>query len=287
MPIKLINMADTGAGKTGALASLAGAGYNLIGLDLDNGMEVLADVLTSAPGQALYGPEAYKRVKWKTLTEPMRSVGGLIQPKSATVWNRAVLAMEKFKGYRQITKEGKVEEVPEGDLGTINQWGNDTVFFLDTLSTLGTAANNFNLQMNGNLGKRRTSMEAARDIGTAQTSLDTFLQLVTDDSIQCHVILNTHVVFAKEDGSAIEMGYEGMRYCFPAAIGKALSPKIGKYFNHLLMTRREGTAQKIYTKGVAGAGLKSGSPSKVAMSYDIKDGLAKYFEAINGPLRPR
>lgn len=282
MPIKLINIGDTGSGKTGAICSLAGAGYRVVIADLDNGVEVIKDLLTaSAFG---YPAGARLNVKWKTITEPMRVVGGQIVPKAATVWQRTVDSLGKFSKYRELTADGSVSD-NEGSLGSIDTWGEDTVFVLDTLSTLGTAANNFNLMMNGNLGKKRTSMEEMRDIGAAQTQLDKFLQLVFDESIKCHVILNTHVIFAKEDGSNIEPGYEGLRYAFPAAIGKALSPKMGKYFNHMLMTKKEGLASRIYTRGLPNVGLKSGAPSKVAASYDAKDGLAKYFEAINGPLK--
>lgn len=281
MPIKLINIGDTGSGKTGAICSLAAAGYKVVIDDLDNGVEVLKDILT-APAFG-YAPAARLNIKWKTITEPMRVVGGQIVPKAATVWQRTVDSLGNFKMFKELNAAGEIVENP-GTLGAIDTWGEDTVYVLDTLSTLGTAANNFNLMMNGNLGKKRTSMEEMRDIGAAQTQLDKFLQLIFDESIKCNVILNTHVIFAKEDGSNIEPGYEGLRYAFPAAIGKALSPKMGKYFNHMLLTKKEGLTSRIYTRGLPNVGLKSGAPSKVAASYDAKDGLAKYFEAIQGPL---
>ena len=284
MPIKLINIGDTGSGKTGALASLAAAGYKLRIADLDNGVEALINMLTDP--KSPYPKHSIKNLRWKTFTEPMHILGGNIVPKAATVWNRTVEMMMNWKGDRYADEHGVTHESPPEDkLGSISSWGEDCVFVLDTLSTLGTAASNFNLMMNGNLGKKRTSMESMRDIGAAQEQLDKFLQLVFDESIRCNVILNTHVVFAKEDGSNIEPGYEGTRYAFPAAIGKAMSTKMGKYFNHMLMTRKEGTAQKIYTRGLPNVGLKSGAPLKVELSYDIKDGLAKYFAAIQGPLK--
>jgi len=38
---KMLFVGDSGAGKTGALASLAAAGYHLHIMDLDNGLDVL------------------------------------------------------------------------------------------------------------------------------------------------------------------------------------------------------------------------------------------------------
>lgn len=282
MPIKMINIGDTGSGKTGALASLASAGYRLAILDLDNGTESLVNLLTDP--KSGYPKEAIANIRWKTITEPMRVLGGNIVPRSATVWNRTTEMLDNWKGGKRALPSGEIVDAEE-PWGPIWNWDSSYVLVLDTLSTLGEASRNFNLMMNGNLGKKRTSMEEMRDIGAAQNQLDKFLQLVFDESLKCNVILNTHVIFAKEDGSNIEPGYDGTRYAFPSAIGKALSPKMGKYFNHMLYTKKEGTAQKIYTRGLPNVGLKSGAPLKVAVSYDVKDGLAKYFEAIQGPLK--
>lgn len=277
-PIKLINIGDTGTGKTGALASLAAAGYNVRVIDLDNGMEAVINLMTDPKSK--YPPEAVDRIRWRTVTEPMRVLNGIIAPKNATVWQTAMTMLETWKGDRRYDRETKQIVQTTDGLGNLGTWGPNDILVIDTLSTLGTAAMNFFLVLNGDLFKKRTSMEQMRDIGATQTMLDKLLQLVFDESVQCHVIINTHVVFAKEDGSNIEPGYEGLRYAFPAAIGKAMSTKIGKYFNHMLMTRKEGTQQKIYTRGLANVGLKSGAPLRVAASYGVENGLAEYFKAV-------
>lgn len=281
MPIKLINVGDTGAGKSSALLSLAAAGYQVRILDLDNGMDALIDLMTDP--KSPYPKHTIENIRWKTITEPMRAIGGNFVPKSATVWQRMTEMLENWKGDERTNADG--QRIPcEDKLGPVSSWGQDCICALDTLSTAGTAAMNFYLMMNGALGKKRSSMESMRDIGAAQDMLDKFLQYVFDTSIKCNFILNTHVVFAKEDGKNAEPGYDGPIFAFPAAIGKALSPKMGKYFNHLLLTKLEGSQRAIYTKGIPNIGLKSGAPLKVQARYDIKDGFAKYFEAIQGPL---
>lgn len=281
MPIKLINVGDTGSGKTGAILSLAAAGYKVRIADLDNGMEALVDLMTNE--KSPYPKHTLENIRWKTMTEPMRVIGGQFIPKSATVWQRMVENLENWKGDSRALASGEIISC-EDKLGPVSSWDAKTVFVLDTLSTAGTAALNFHLMMNGALGKKRTGHEGMRDIGAAQDMLDKLFQWVFDTSIKCNIILNTHVVFAKEDGKNPEPGYNGPIYAFPAAIGKALSPKMGKYFNHMLLTKKEGNAQRIYTRGIPNIGLKSGAPLRVAQSYDVKDGLAKYFEAIQGTL---
>ena len=66
---KMLLLGDSGAGKTGALASLAQAGYNLRILDLDSGVDVLRNLL---------GDNAAANVESVTLTDPMKPVLSLI-----------------------------------------------------------------------------------------------------------------------------------------------------------------------------------------------------------------
>lgn len=283
MPIKAIVMGASGDGKSTALASLCGAGFQVRLLDLDNGWAALRDILT-APSSP-YPKDSIKNLRWKTINETMRLIGGQIVPKSATVWSKAIDMCMNWQGDSRWDQEKNCAVLCEDKLGDMYNWGEEAVLALDTLSTLGTAANNFNLMMNGNLGKNRTSNEGRRDIGGAQAQLDKFLQFVSSDALKCNVILNTHTVQATEDGGSIPDNYEGTKYLFPAAIGKALGPNMGKYFNDLLLVKREGLQHKLFTRGVMNAKLKSGSPTRVAQVYDTKDGLAKYFEAC-GIRRP-
>ena len=53
--VKMLFIGPSGAGKTGALASLASAGYNLRILDMDNGLDVLANVLNDPKKPLLEG----------------------------------------------------------------------------------------------------------------------------------------------------------------------------------------------------------------------------------------
>src|SRR4051812_44359341 len=84
---KLLLMGDSGTGKTGALASLADAGFNLRILDFDNGIDALFNYLTDPKSK--YSKESSARVHYRTLTEQMRNVNGMLIPAKATVWREA------------------------------------------------------------------------------------------------------------------------------------------------------------------------------------------------------
>lgn len=277
----MIVLGESGSGKTAALASLLDAGYKLRVLDLDNGVEALLSLLTTPGGG--YAPEAVDNLRWRTLTETMWVMNGQIVPKAAKVWSTAVGMLPKWTGDERWDRaQGK--KVPCTDaLGDVGTWDENCILVLDTLSSLGTAARNFHLQMQGALAKNRSSMEGMRDVGSAQQLLELFLQLVFDANIKCHVIINTHLVYTKEDGRSPEPGFDGMLFAHPAAIGKAFSVKgIAKYFNHMLMARMVGPARRIYTKGLPNVGLKSGAPTKVKESYEQKTGLRQYFKDVLG-----
>lgn len=279
----MINLAESGAGKTSALASLLDAGFQVRVLDLDNGMESLINLLTDPASP--YRKDAISRLRWRTLTEPMRVLGGKIYPKQASVWPNAVGMLPAWKGdYRWDSERGeKVPTAPAEALGDISTWGEDCILVLDTLSSLGTAARNFHLQLQGKLVADRSSMDGMRDVGSAQNYLEQFLQIIFAENVKCHVVVNTHIVYTKEDGRSAEPGYDGALFAHPAAIGKAFSVKgIAKYFNHMLMTRDAAGQKKIHTKGVMNVGLKSGAPLRVKQSYGLKFGLAEYFRDVLG-----
>lgn len=277
MPIKLLMIGDNSAGKTCALASLASAGYNVRIANLDNGVDALKNILQG--DKSKYAKDSLQRLRYRTLTERMRSLQGRIMPASATVWQKTVELLDNFRDDRAFpSAEGYDKSFEEEKLGGVHKWTERDVFVLDTLSTLGMSAKYFYLSINGKLTEIRSGYDAQRDIGQAQDYVDTFLQLMFDANVKCHVILNTHIVYAKEDGSMPKQGSDEPVYGFPAAIGKALSPKMGKYFNNIFYIKRVGTGPgTIYTSTIGNIRLKNGAPLNLKPSYPAETGLADIF----------
>jgi len=253
----MLLVGDSGSGKSGALASLANAGYNVRVLDLDNGLDVLKNVLM-APGSK-YKPDAIDRVSFETITDPMRNVNGRLIPSKASVWQRTVGMLSSWKS-------------GDEDLGPVASWGPNDVLVLDSLTMLSTGALNFVLSVNARLGQQPHQS----DWYTGQQMIESLLQMLYDDGIKCNVIVNCHITYIGEE-NAPQRGY-------PNTLGKALPPKVGRYFNTVLMAATVGSGtnakRKILTQTSNVIELKNTNPLAVKPSYDIETGLAEYFAAV-------
>lgn len=275
-PIKLLFIGDSSSGKTGALASLAAAGYNLRILDIDKGTDILVNFLTD-PSSRYYkaDPESASRVDIVQVSDPMKSLNGLLTPAKAEGWQKATkLLMDWSDG--------------ETKLGPISSWGPNDILVIDSLSGLTKLALNFHLMMNGVLGKGRTQNEARRDIGAAQNYIRDLLELLYDDNVKCNVIMICHITAITDAGGApkVEDGkWEGIPTGYPASIGRALSPQIPRWFNNMLIMHRtnqgSSTKHEIFTSsqylGGQVVSAKTSAPLKVKQKYPIETGLADFF----------
>jgi AAA domain len=256
---KLLFVGDSGAGKTGALASLAAAGYNLRIIDLDNGLDVLANILSDP--QSKYGPEALSRVNYVTITDKMRNSGGKLMPSSATVWTRTMQLMQSWK-------DGEI------DFGPVTSWTSNEVLVIDSLTMLSNAALDFALSLQGRLGQH----PQLQDWGVAQNLIESFIKMLYDDAVKCNVIVNCHIKYMGEDN--------GPQRGYPNTLGKALPPIVGRYFNSILLAQSSGTGsalkRQIWTTPRGVVELKNTAPTRVAVSYPLETGLADYFKAVRG-----
>lgn len=264
---KLLLIGDSGGGKTGSLASLADAGYNLRILDTDNGLDVLRNLLDDP--KSPYKKDSIDRVEFRTLTDKMKSSGGRTVPVQAKVWQESMKMLDHWK-YDYSLPDGTIKTI---DLGPVNSWTEKEILVIDSLSSLSKSALKFILSLNGRLGQKPFQS----DWWDAQTLvLEGLLERLFDESLKCNVIVLCHVAFIGEEGGPLR-GY-------PNTIGKALSPKVGQYFNTALLAKSVGQGstikRKILTNTSGVIDLKNTAPLKVAQEYDIGDGLAKYFAAV-------
>src|SRR6185369_4873204 len=96
---KLLFIGDSSSGKTGALASLAAAGYKLRILDFDNGIDVLKHWLTHPNSSYLKtNPSCLDNVHYVTLTDPMKAAAnGKLYYTKAQAWARAMNLLYEWK----------------------------------------------------------------------------------------------------------------------------------------------------------------------------------------------
>lgn len=267
---KLLFIGLSGTGKTGALASLASAGYNLRILDLDNGVDVLKSLLSDP--KSSYEKGSLDRVRVKTLTEKMRLFGGKIVPANATVWNKIVETLSAW------TEDDGTK------LGSVLDWTENDILVVDTLTTLSNAAFNQVMALNGKLGNTISGYERQRMVWGAQDLVESFLQMICCDAVKCNVIVNSHIKYVedKEAPQPTSPDADRVKIGFPSAIGSALPPKISTYFNNILLARQQGDRRFIQTQTLGSALTKSQVPLSVKPSYPINTGLADYFKEIRG-----
>lgn len=241
---KMLMIGNNGAGKTGALVSLAEAGFNVNVLDFDNGVEIL---------KQLASPEARARIDVETHVDTYKQSGGKMVPAiPLTGLSGAMKVLDNWPG------KGKPTE-----------WGPETVFALDSLTMMGKFAMNHALSLNGRLGQQAQ----IQDWGQAMDIQENVCAMLYG-TLKCHVIVMAHITYIQPEGEVQQFGY-------PSALGSKLPPKIGSYFNHTLYVGETGFGQNkkkaIFTKSPSLVQTKTPAPGKVKDSYPLETGLADYF----------
>jgi len=251
---KMLLISNNGGGKTGALVSLAKAGYNLRIADTDNGTEILFQLLQDDPA-------ALARVDVETCIDKYSEQGGAMRP---TV---------PLTGFSKLAKV--LTNWPE--LGKPSTWGPRDILVLDTLTGAGRSIMNHTLSLAGKLATGQQPSQP--DWGHAMNLQENLLAGLY--SLPCHVIVCAHIVSIQPEGSPVSEG-------FPSALGNKLPQKVGSYFNSTLAIKSLGVGQAkvrtIITKDPT-LGCKTPAPGKVKDTYPLETGLADYFKDLFGPLK--
>lgn len=260
----VLMIGNNGSGKTGALASLALAGYKIRIADADNGHEILKNVLTPAKDRKLYSKftdaellAARARIDVETCQDFYTGKAGNLLPKlPLTGFSRLCKVLDDWPG-----------------LGKPAEWGTDTVLVLDSLTLAGRYTMNHVLNLNMHLGKPAQ----LQHWGAAMALQEDMVAMMTA-SFKCHIIVMAHIAFLDADGDIAKQG-------FPSALGNKLPPKIGSYFNSTLHADKTPQGDKIIrtvTKGLVNC--KTSAPGKVPSVLPLETGLADYFEVLFGKL---
>lgn len=265
--IHALCIGNNGSGKTGALAGLAAAGYNLRVLDYEGGFEILAQLLAG-------NDAALARVDVESFIDPYWSQPGTgaLRAKDSVAFPKSMQTLAKW-----------------GEYGSPTTWGLDTILVIDTLTSMGRAAMNHVFKMKGKLASlsEKDLHPSQPDWGDAMGLQENLLAMLS--GLPCHVIVNSHVTFLTPDGEAAQQG-------FPSALGSKLPPKVGGYFNHMLYFTKQGTGPNkqrgVQTKSASLVETKTSAPGKVKDFYPLdpakplEGGLRGYFADVLGSATP-
>lgn len=249
--VKLMYLGDSGTGKTGSLVSLVQAGYKLRILDLDNGLDILKAFIERDC------PEKLDSVDYETRRDKYK--GGPLGP----IVDGAPKALSQSMNLMNKWTDNSIPA----------QWGPDTVFVVDSLTGIGSAAFEWAKGMNPNVKDQRQWYR------TAQEAVDNFLSLLTSEAFNTNVVVIAHVKFQEDTTSGMLRGY-------PNSIGSAYNPFIATKFNNMVLARSEGTGstvkRSIYTIPTSQIDLKSSAPFKVEGKLPLESGLATIFSQLKG-----
>lgn len=245
--VKVLYIGDSGTGKTGSLAPLIGAGYKLRVLDLDNGLDALFQWTKKLH------PDRMGQVEYETRRDKYKiSAGQLVisgQPKAFT---DSLKLMEKWTD----------ESAP-------SEWGEDTIFVLDSLTALGKAA------FEWAKGMQPSAKDPRQWYFAAQQAVEDTIAALTSADFKTNVIIISHVSYTElQDGTT-----KG----FASSIGSALGPKLAKYMNTLILAEKSGSGSNvkrtIKTAPTTTIELKTPLPD-IGLSLPLETGLAEIFASL-------
>ena len=252
-PIKMLFIGDSGTGKTGALVSLVKAGYNLVILDFDNGLDILVNLLLEEPN----ADELLARVTYETCTDSLKAVNGTLVPNGQP------------KAYSKAMKLLSLWKTDDEDLGAATSWDKKTILVVDSLTFMSKAIFRYVDFINNFKDPRQT-------YGESMKLIENTLGLLYSDAVQCNVIITSHISYIEAE-NGVNKGY-------PSSIGKALSPTIPRYFNTVLQAKVTGAGaaakRTIRTVPDGSIDLKTAVvPGKLKPELPINTGLADFFKA--------
>jgi len=253
--VKMLLIGDAQAGKTGSLVSLVKAGYRLRILDFDNKLDVLKYYVKHEC------PDKIGNVEFRTIRDKFN-----ITPAGPVVLGTP-------KAFTDATKMLDNWKYGDTDLGRPESWGPDCILVIDSLSRLCDAAYDWRIPLTPK-GKGG-DFDGRAVYGDAQDAVEYLLAGLTSDSFRTNVLVICHVAY-------IEMP-DGTKKGFPQGVGKALSPKIPQYFPSSIQYTTRAGVRKINTVSTALIDLANPAPFAMESTYDIKDGLAKFFAVLREP----
>lgn len=245
---KYLFIGNSGAGKTGALTCLVQAGYKLKIIDLDNGLDALINHVTEADASLLDNIEyvSYRDAIKMTRTGP--AVKG-----APTAYANTLSALERW---------------PE-DESDPAEWGPDCILVLDSLTNVGRAAFQWARAMNLSTKDPRQWYKTAQDL------VEDLIANLTSDAFKTNVIVISHIELTET-----QAGMKG----YASSIGKALGPKLPRFFNTLLLSETTGAGKnikrQIKTVPTALVDVKNPAPMRLSDAYPIETGLADIFAKL-------
>lgn len=242
--IKTIICGDSGSGKTAALASLANAGYRLLIVDIDGGLDILRNYLK---------PEAINRVHYAT-----------IPTSDPRAYAKSLTLLKHWK-------------VGDEDLGPITSLTSNDVFVIDSASLWTRTCLDDIIRTKSGGGSATDPSELLnidiRFYAVLAARIEDQIATLTSPSINCNIILNVHLR-QENDTNGNVIGYK------PDFAGRMLTTLVPKYFNNMwrIDVARGTNEHKLRTQSDHRMMLKCSAPNVIKPEEPLN--LADIFRRI-------
>lgn len=243
--MKVINFGPTGVGKTHALSTIPPE-YKVRIVFLEPGMDTLGRAFANRIPPARVPPhiawqyikmqeanlEAFSKMTTMINQYDLETIAKLpvnmMGKEASPAFSRMLGALSNFTDDRTGQSFGRCED-----------WGNDTVLVIETLSALTDAMNRLQVGLK--------PVKSMADWQIIQNHLERLLNMLAQ--LNCHVILTGHW---EKELNEVSGGMEIML----STAGKKLAPKIPRFWSDCFLSRRVG-AEYYWSTITAGADLKT------------------------------
>lgn len=103
---------------------------------------------------------------------------------------------------------------------------------IDSLTFMSDAALEFVQAGAGHLGKQPEIQEW----GMAMSKIEDMLSILYSEDVQCNVIINSHIKYIQDESTGIMKAQIN-------TLGTKLPPKVGRYFNHMILAQMQGSKE--------------------------------------------
>jgi hypothetical protein len=244
----MLLIGDSGTGKTGALASLVKAGYNLRVLDFD--CKIAGGILPILIKRD--APDKLANVQYEPLRDNLKSSAlGPILAGTPQAFTRGLALLDKWS-----------------DGTSPKEWGPEYILVIDSLTFLSDAAFNWAKALNP------SAKEPRQWFYSAQQVVEGTLAMLTASTFAVNVIVIAHVTWQDRP--------DGTMKGYPASVGKALGPTIPAYFENMALCQTTAGKRVIQTVPTALVDLKNPAAFRMAPQLPIETGLADFFKTMKG-----
>jgi hypothetical protein len=283
LPVRSIILGSSGAGKTGALLSLAAAGYRLWVYDFENGYPILKNgVRDKYPKLTISGPDDtfVGDINVMQISNGFRAFAGKLVPES--------------DGYSRFNDALASWKAPASNapfwLYTLTS---RDIVIPDSLTSLGSMIQLHVMSQGGQISATDPTPKW-QQYRPMKDYMYYTMGCLTNERMKAHLVVPAHIKEVTEGGEkhpdpkrpGEKMTVGGHEVGYPNCTGTEDSRLIGRFFNEMLFLTKEkdlrGTKRKFLTEAKDFMPLKSSAPFSIKPSYDIENGLAEFFFDILG-----